>query len=200
MSRITKICLIILSFILITGCFEYRVNATFSEEKCSINQKILIDKSTFNINAEDIKQDIKDESMIIEETDDLIILKKQITIISDNYNNNGITISKFAGGYSVILNPYQMSKQDNPIKGISLNNDFTFTVNISDGKIISHNGDSEKGDTIYFSIPYDSQKIDFLPELKVKTAKTNIKSYVIAFAAIILLMLTIFILRSKDKK
>ncbi len=200
MSRITKIYLIVLSFILITGCFEYRVDATFSEDKCSIYQKIIIDKNTFNINAEDIKKDIKDESMIIEETDDLIILKKHIEIISDDYNTNGITVSKMAGGYTVIFNPYKMSKQDSPMENISLNNNFIFAVNIKDGEVISHNADFEKGDTIYFNMPYDSQKTASLPELQIRTSKMNIKSYVIAFAAIIILMLAIIILKSRDSK
>ncbi len=200
MSRITKICLIILSFILITGCFEYRLDATFSEDKCSIDQIIIIDKHILNINAEDIKKDIKDESMIIEETDDLIILKKHIEILSEDYNTNGITVSKTAGGYTVIFNPYKMSKQDSPMENISLSNNYIFSVNINDGEIVSHNGDLEKGDTIYFNMPYDSQKTTSLPELQIKTSRMNIKSYVIAFAAIIILMLSIFILKSRDSK
>ncbi len=193
-----RITVSVLILLFMTSCFNLSIDIDLSRDSADITQSIYISKSMMDIDEMKIREELDDKSVEISENDEFIILNKHITIASDDFANRGITLDYDNGGYNVILNPFIIMDADNDM-AMLMQETFSMAVHINDGRIDEHNGDSIINNTVYFTIPFNTNESYAMPSIHTYTG-INIRLYVIILASILAVFIVIIILVFKGKK
>lgn len=187
--------------LLLTGCFQYNISINLDvKDGADIKHHVYVSKTLVNMDNNDLKEEIDDDSVIITQNEDYIILSRVIHVSPEHFSDYGITINDRNGGYTAVFDPFRMMESEDREFNLTMDSGFIMDITLSNGTIAAHNGDSAVSKTVYFTIPYSVDEEYELPEIRVNTGSKDITLYIVVFAAIIIMLAGIVIIQLKGKK